>query len=228
LNTIELINKLQIIEENLSDLKYITISFKDEAFSKILKDTNVKEILLFINPFKASIELYGNNKFIKQIGTISNFLANKIIFRKITVNELANSLAISIKSVLNKENIVVPDFILFHLQVADNSDFIILNNYKKKLNSNNILREIRLKSSDGTDLQKTKLGGLPIWVQNNETPVCPNCKNPMSFIGQIDSFDDDWHKLRDNPRYYFSDDGIIYIFFPFCCGEDPKVVFQGY
>lgn len=32
-----------------------------------------------------------------------------------------------------------------------------------------ILREIRLKASDGTNLKQTKLGGKPNWIQNDDT-----------------------------------------------------------
>lgn len=92
-----------------------------------------------------------------------------------------------------------------------------------------ILREIRLKASDGTNLKQTKLGGKPNWIQNDETPVCPSCRERMTFVGQIDSFDDNWQTLKGDDRYYFTDDGMLYIFFPYCdCGEDPVVIGQFY
>lgn len=34
---------------------------------------------------------------------------------------------------------------------------------------------------------QTKLGGVPMWIQTNETPNCPICAKPMRFIAQIDA-----------------------------------------
>jgi hypothetical protein len=34
---------------------------------------------------------------------------------------------------------------------------------------------------------ETKLGGVPAWVQNDETPPCPKCGRRMEFVAQIDS-----------------------------------------
>jgi hypothetical protein len=31
-----------------------------------------------------------------------------------------------------------------------------------------------------------KLGGNPDWVQDDETPECPECLEPMEFYGQLD------------------------------------------
>mgnify|MGYP003970140105 FL=1 len=72
--------------------------------------------------------------------------------------------------------------------------------------------------------QKTKLGGKPDWIQtqggsdNNES--CPSCKKEMSFIAQIDSFEND----SDKQEYMFGDVGMIYVFFCFECTESKSVV----
>jgi len=31
----------------------------------------------------------------------------------------------------------------------------------------------------------TKIGGVPLWVQTNETPLCPQCNRPMQFVAQF-------------------------------------------
>ncbi len=31
----------------------------------------------------------------------------------------------------------------------------------------------------------TKIGGVPLWVQTNEAPVCPNCNRLMQFVAQF-------------------------------------------
>ena len=36
---------------------------------------------------------------------------------------------------------------------------------------------------------RSKLGGKPDWEQDDETPMCPNCKEPMLFVAQIDSIE---------------------------------------
>jgi hypothetical protein len=69
---------------------------------------------------------------------------------------------------------------------------------------------------------RSKLGGEPDWVQGNDTPACPECGEPMSFVGQIDSIE---HKEDHNPHrqehreqdFMFGDVGIIYVFFCFDC-----------
>ncbi|HWY30674.1 MAG TPA: hypothetical protein VNX46_07980, partial [Candidatus Acidoferrum sp.] len=69
---------------------------------------------------------------------------------------------------------------------------------------------------------RSKLGGDPDWVQGNDTPVCSECGEAMTFIGQIDSID---HKGDHNPHrqkhceqdFMFGDVGIIYVFFCFDC-----------
>ncbi len=33
--------------------------------------------------------------------------------------------------------------------------------------------------------EETKIGGTPLWLQTNETPLCVNCVEPMRFIAQI-------------------------------------------
>lgn len=82
--------------------------------------------------------------------------------------------------------------------------------------------------------QRSKLGGAPDWIQNDETPRCPHCKQKMMFVSQIDSINHDEegnpHRidcLSDEQRYMLGDVGMIYVFFCFDCCE-PKSVFQCY
>lgn len=79
----------------------------------------------------------------------------------------------------------------------------------------------------------TKLGGIPNWIQGDETPGCAQCKNNMTFVAQIDSVEH-YQDLNPNAidpfkdqQFMFGDVGMIYVFFCFECIE-PKAVFQCY
>ena len=71
--------------------------------------------------------------------------------------------------------------------------------------------------------KRTKLGGIPEWIQNDETPVCNKCGKKMHFIAQIDSVDYN----GNNKEYIFGDVGMIYTFFCFNC-ETTGSVFQSF
>ena len=102
----------------------------------------------------------------------------------------------------------------------------------ESFNSNDIIPEIKLMRTDGfgKDLKhfrypddenignRNKLGGVPDWIQNDETPKCPHCKNKMVFYGQLDSINSD---------YNIMDCGIIYVFYCPDCG-DAKAIVQTY
>jgi hypothetical protein len=75
----------------------------------------------------------------------------------------------------------------------------------------------------------TKLGGVPAWLQRNETPSCPTCHGPTRFVAQFDvaldgilpadprKWDSDAYKFF----HFGGDDGIGYLFL--CekeCGPD--------
>ncbi|MGO9484940.1 MAG: hypothetical protein ACLPX9_10215 [Rhodomicrobium sp.] len=51
--------------------------------------------------------------------------------------------------------------------------------------------------------KRHKLGGEPDFLQNGQIPVCPDCKQPMVFYGQLDSIND---------QFCLADCGIIYVF----------------
>lgn len=80
---------------------------------------------------------------------------------------------------------------------------------------------------------RSKLGGMPDWVQGNESPRCPGCRNAMTFVAQIDSME---HESRENPHsidalsdqqhFMFADVGMIYVWFCFDCIET-KSLMQG-
>lgn len=68
----------------------------------------------------------------------------------------------------------------------------------------------------------TKIGGIPAWLQDNETPNCPACGKPMQFIAQIDSELDgqlgaDVSKWSPNNSLDFGGSGIGYLFL---CGNE--------
>ena len=71
---------------------------------------------------------------------------------------------------------------------------------------------------------RTKLGGKPDWIQNDETPECPDCDDTMWFVGQIDSLDAAYGAPRKKD-FMFGDAGMLYIFFCFDC-EQHAIVHQ--
>lgn len=80
---------------------------------------------------------------------------------------------------------------------------------------------------------RSKLGGDPDWIQEDETPACESCGEPMTFVAQIDSVEHDnpRNPLRKSPlgnqHYMFGDVGMIYVFYCFDCGLSASIV-QGY
>lgn len=56
--------------------------------------------------------------------------------------------------------------------------------------------------------EKDKLLGWPAWIQGIEYPVCPHCKNKMTYVFQIDS--------NDNLPYMFGDVGCGHITYCAC------------
>ena len=53
-----------------------------------------------------------------------------------------------------------------------------------------------------------QLGGEPAFVQRPEHPVCDECRQQMSFYGQLDSINDE---------FVIGDVGMIYVFICFDC-----------
>lgn len=66
----------------------------------------------------------------------------------------------------------------------------------------------------------SKIGGVPFWLQANETPACQKCKRPMKFVAQFAAELDgnlpaDPRKWDDEKYKFFhfgGDDGIGYLF----------------
>lgn len=90
-----------------------------------------------------------------------------------------------------------------------------------------MFRELKITTSDGTvdkfDYGKrSKFGGSPDWLQNDETPKCPYCRKKMDFVAQIDSIDYTGY-ANPNSEYMFGDVGMIYIFFCKNCGCSSSV-----
>ena len=48
-----------------------------------------------------------------------------------------------------------------------------------------------------------QLGGEPTWLQSDETPVCSDCGEKMTFYGQLDSI---------NTEFNLADAGLVYVF----------------
>ena len=78
---------------------------------------------------------------------------------------------------------------------------------------------------------RLKLGGEPEWVQHPEVLECRDCKQPMTFVAQIDSME---HDAPHNPhaigclsgrqQYMFGDVGMIYVFMCFGCMETRSIL----
>ena len=58
--------------------------------------------------------------------------------------------------------------------------------------------------------QRHRIGGQPDFIHGTEHPACPNCGQPMTFYGQLDSLNDD---------VVLGDLGMIYVFVCFDCLE---------
>ncbi len=118
----------------------------------------------------------------------------------------------------------------FHIDWSDNAV-----SSKRPAKPVAVLREYRIKFEKVAKGRKavpnpeklgvrSKLGGKPDWVQQPELPKCRECKQPMTFVAQIDSIE---HGESYNPHaidplssqqhYMFGDVGMIYVFVCFGC-----------
>ena len=78
---------------------------------------------------------------------------------------------------------------------------------------------------------RSKLGGEPDWVQDDERPNCGECGGRMVFIGQLDSMEHDSPKnphrincLSDQQQFMFGDVGMIYVFLCENCNEASAIM----
>ena len=62
---------------------------------------------------------------------------------------------------------------------------------------------------------REKPGGVPSWLQHDETPTCPPCAQPMSFMAQLEEGRD--YRTAMN----FGGDGCGYAFACAPCKEGP-------
>ncbi|MEW5868850.1 MAG: hypothetical protein AB1894_06205 [Chloroflexota bacterium] len=70
----------------------------------------------------------------------------------------------------------------------------------------------------------TKIGGVPLWLQENETPFCPHCNQPMRFVAQFSAELDgplpadssEWH----GEKFKFFDFGDVGIGYMFICENE--------
>ena len=72
--------------------------------------------------------------------------------------------------------------------------------------------------------KRSKLGGEPDWIQNDDTPKCPHCNQYMEFVAQIDSIGYTG-SASTTGECMFGDVGMIFVFYCKDCGET-KAVFQ--
>jgi hypothetical protein len=68
------------------------------------------------------------------------------------------------------------------------------------------------KEEEDQNTSLVKIGGMPNWIQDEEWPICPDCKNKMLFVCQINTDEN-----ISNGKYcqVFGDSGMLYVFT--CC-----------
>jgi hypothetical protein len=62
---------------------------------------------------------------------------------------------------------------------------------------------------------KHKIGGMPDWIQKEESPVCEECSEKMRFYGQLDSVGD---------AICIADCGRVYVFICFGCYTSKSII----
>lgn len=65
-----------------------------------------------------------------------------------------------------------------------------------------------------------KIGGQPIWVQNDEHPKCSNCQGTMKFVMEMKT---DEELTNGEEALVFGDDGKLYVF---ACCDFVKIISQ--
>lgn len=77
--------------------------------------------------------------------------------------------------------------------------------------------------------EQTKIGGVPLWLQANETPLCPQCNKPMRFVAQFAAELDGGLPADptkwDKEKYKFFDFGDAGIGYLFICENECKAAF---
>lgn len=63
--------------------------------------------------------------------------------------------------------------------------------------------------------RRSKLGGEPDFLQDEDWPICPDCGEPMSFYAQLDSLSD---------KFIIADSGMVYVFLCFGCNETKSII----
>ncbi len=66
--------------------------------------------------------------------------------------------------------------------------------------------------------KRSKIGGIPIGIEESDYPKCPDCGKKMTFYGQLDSINDD---------YIIADCGLIAVFICFDCNEVSAEIVSG-
>jgi uncharacterized protein YwqG len=78
--------------------------------------------------------------------------------------------------------------------------------------------KLGFKWADQTVGKRSKIGGIPEFIQSEHVPKCKCCQTPMAFYAQLDSLNDD---------VCFADCGMIYIFICFDCFETESFIQSG-
>lgn len=60
-----------------------------------------------------------------------------------------------------------------------------------------------------------RLGGTPEFLQKDEPPQCPDCKEQMTFYAQLDSINDE---------FCLADVGLLYVFVCFQCSTTASFI----
>ncbi|MBM82305.1 MAG: hypothetical protein CMJ78_17195 [Planctomycetaceae bacterium] len=80
---------------------------------------------------------------------------------------------------------------------------------------------------------ETKIGGVPAWIQSNESPTCPECGGDMAFIAQLKAELDgqlpaDRGQWENYHTLKFGDVGLGYLFLckDECCADGAAFLWQ--
>lgn len=79
-------------------------------------------------------------------------------------------------------------------------------------------RKLGFKWADEIIGKRSKIGGVPDFIQSEDTPKCECCNIPMTFYSQLDSLSDE---------ICFADCGMIYIFVCFDCYKVESFIQSG-
>jgi hypothetical protein len=73
-----------------------------------------------------------------------------------------------------------------------------------------------------------RIGGVPVWIQNAESPTCPVCGSAMRFIAQLpDRYGQDSEDWSERPCFNFgTGDAYVFLCVNACSAQDGALLWQ--